>query len=286
MLRGGGLRFVSEMNMPRKHFLDHLILLIGVFLIVGPVIVIAFSSTHSGATLGQDGLQFLPGPYGVEVYSRALFEGRGFTGGVTGITMALNSLYLAAGFALAKVAVSLLAAYALVFFRVRFGTFFFWVILCSLLLPLESRFLPTYAVTSKLGLVNSYPGLMLPLLASAVGTFFFRQFFLGVPTELSEAARIDGAGPIKFLKDVLVPASAPMIAALGLLMFVQGWNQYLWPVMVSSEETRMTLVQGLSLVGRTSPQGLALAVLAMLPPILLVVFCQKAFVKGLTDGRQ
>lgn len=198
MLCGGGLRFVSEMNMPRKHFLDHLILLIGVFLIVGPVIVIAFSSTHSGATLGQDGLQFLPGPYGVEVYSRALFEGRGFTGGVTGITMALNSLYLAAGFALAKVAVSLLAAYALVFFRVRFGTFFFWVILCSLLLPLESRFLPTYAVTSKLGLVNSYPGLMLPLLASAVGTFFFRQFFWECRLSFLKLRGLMGLGRLSF----------------------------------------------------------------------------------------
>ncbi|SDR27526.1 ABC transporter permease subunit [Pseudovibrio sp. Tun.PSC04-5.I4] len=271
--------------MRTKHFFDHLILLIGVAVIVGPVAITLFSSTHSGATLGKDGLQFLPGPYAAEVYGAVLFEGRGFSKSVTGLSMALNSLYLALGFALAKVTVSLLAAYALVFFRVRFGTFFFWVILCSLLLPLESRFLPTYAVISKLGLVNTYPGLMLPLLASAVGTFFFRQFFLGIPVELSEAARIDGAGPIKFLKDVLVPSSAPMIAALGLLMFVQGWNQYLWPIMVSSEESRMTLVQGLSLIGRTGPQGLALAVLAMLPPILLVIFCQKAFVKGLTDGR-
>lgn len=265
---------------------DHMILLAGVFLMTAPVVVILFSSTHSGATLGREGLQLLPGPHALEVYGSALFEGRGFTKEVTGLHMALNSLALALGFAGAKVLVSLLAAYALVYFNVRFGTFFFWIILVSLLLPLESRFIPTYAVTSSLGLVNTYGGLVLPLLASAVGTFFFRQFLLGVPTELSEAARIDGAGPLKFLIDILIPASAPMIAALGLLMFVQGWNQYLWPLMISSSEHKMTLVQGLGVLGRSTPQGLALAVLAMLPPVVLVVFCQSAFVKGLTDGRQ
>ncbi|MTI18394.1 ABC transporter permease subunit [Rhodobacteraceae bacterium RKSG542] len=270
----------------RVKLMDHMILCVGVLFMTLPALVVFFSSTHSGAVLAGEGLQLVLGQNGLRAYERILFEGRGFSGAVTGLLMIWNSMALALGFALGKVLLSMLAAYALVYFRVRFGTLIFWLIFTSLLLPLESRFLATYGVVSNLGLVNTKAGLILPLLASAIGTFFFRQFFLTVPNELVEAARIDGAGPIKFLKDILAPASAPMVAALFLLMFVLGWNQYLWPIMVNSAEEQMTVVQGIMFVGQRSPEGMALAVLAMLPPVLLVVFFQRYFVKGLTDGRQ
>ncbi len=177
-----------------------------------------------------------------------------------------------------------MTAYALIYFRVRFASAIFAVLLLTLLLPLESRFLPTYAVTVELGLVNTRAGLILPLVASGLGTLFFRQFLMTVPDALLESARIDGAGPLKFFKDILVPLSLPTAAALFLFMFVNGWNQYLWPVMVTSEESTYTLVRGMQFFGNSSLRGLMLAVLAFVPPALLVILFQRQVVKGLFDG--
>ncbi|WP_082733705.1 carbohydrate ABC transporter permease [Polycladidibacter hongkongensis] len=255
-------------------------------MMIVPVVVLFSSSTHSGAVLANEGPQLLLGGRFLETYSAALFEGRGFSQEVNGLRMMLNSLLLAGAFAAGKTLVSMLAAFALVYFRVRFASFLFMGLLVSLMLPLESRFLAVYDVVATLDLVNTGAGVVLPLMASALGVFFFRQFLQTVPQELSEAARIDGAGPLRFFFGILLPASSPMVSALFLVLFVQGWNQYLWPQMVNSNETRITLVQGMALVGRQSPAGFALAVLALLPPVLLVLLCQRSFVKGLTDGRQ
>ena len=220
----------------------------------------------------------------MENYGQVLTRGIGFQGDVTALHMAWNSFLLGAGFAVLKVALSLAAAYALVCFRLPFAGLIFWLLLLSLMLPLESRFLPTYDVIAQLGLVNTRPGLILPLVASGIGTFFFRQFLRNVPDSLLEAARLDGAGPIRFFVDILVPLSLPMAGALFLVTFVNGWNQYLWPVMVTSQEAGYTLVRGLQFFGQASVSGMALAVLAVLPPAVLVIVFQRRFVKGLFDG--
>ena len=193
----------------------------------------------------RTGLQFGWSDQFIDNYSTAMFEASGFTGEIDGMTMLFNSLVLGFGFAIGKIVISMLAAYAIVYFRFRFATFAFWVIFTTLLLPLEVRILPSYEVIQGLGLANTYTGLIVPLIASATGTFFFRQFFRSVPEELVEAARIDGAGPVKFFIDILVPLSKTMIAAIFIIMFVFGWNQYLWPTLITTEESMFTLVRGI-----------------------------------------
>ncbi|MEM9638597.1 MAG: ABC transporter permease subunit, partial [Pseudomonadota bacterium] len=211
---------------------------------------------------------------------------------VDGTLMLMNSLILGVGFAVGKIIISMMAAYAIVYFRLRFATLAFWMIFTTLLLPLEVRILPSYEAIQRLGLTNTYTGLIVPLIASATGTFFFRQFFMSVPEELVEAARIDGAGPVKFFIDILVPLSRTMIAAIFIIMFVFGWNQYLWPTLITTDESFFTLVRGikqivLSYTDAQIPehgQALALAIIAMLPPVLIVIFFQNWFVKGLTES--
>lgn len=278
--------------MKRSQIFNHIILLIGVVVMVGPVIVAFLTSTHEAAEIHMKGLMTSWGGNFVETYHKALLEKGGFTGKVTGLAMLKNSFILGIGFALGKIALSMLAAYGIVYFRFRLGTIFFWMIFTTLLLPLEVRILPSYMVMSKLGLVDTYTGLIVPLLASATGTFYFRQFFKSVPDELLEAARIDGAGPIKFFIDILLPLSRNMIAAIFVIMFVYGWNQYLWPMLVTTDESYFTLVRGIKQillvwVGAQIPDynlAFALATLAMLPPILVVVIFQSWFIKGLTES--
>jgi len=205
--------------------------------------------------------------------------------------MTQNSFILGIGFAAGKIVVSMLAAYAIVYFRFPLATFAFWIIFLTLLLPLEVRILPSYEVVQKLGMVNTYSGLILPLIASATGTFFFRQFFKSVPDELLEAARIDGAGPMQFFWDILVPLSRTMMAAIFIIMFVVGWNQYLWPTLMTTDERYFTLVRGIKqimqiMIGADIPkynEALAMAVLAMLPPALVILIFQRMFIKGLVE---
>ncbi|MBB4122832.1 MULTISPECIES: ABC transporter permease subunit [Martelella] len=278
--------------MHRTNFWDHLILLFGVFIMVGPIFVAFMTSTHEAVDVHMKGLQVTWGDDFVDTYKEVLTTRGGFTGDVTGARMVMNSFILGIGFAVGKIVLSMMAAYGLVYFRSRFSTLFFWMIFTTLLLPLEVRILPSYDVMTKLGLVNTYTGLIVPLLASATGTFFFRQFFKSVPDELLEAARIDGAGPFKFFIDILVPLSKTMMAAIFIIMFVYGWNQYLWPMIMTNEETFYTLVRGIKQillvwVGSQIPeynQAFALAVLAMLPPVLIVVIFQSWFIKGLTES--
>ena len=271
---------------------DHLILILGCLLMVTPVLVAFMTSTHEAADIHSRGLMLTWGGNFAETYGEVLTKQGGFTGEVTGARMVMNSFILGIGFALGKIALSMIAAYAIVYFRFPLATLSFWVIFTTLLLPLEVRIVPSFQVMSSLGLLNSYTGLIVPLLASATGTFYFRQFFMSVPDELLEAARIDGAGPFKFFIDILVPISKPMMAAIFIIMFVYGWNQYLWPMLMSTDERFYTLMRGIKSIlqvwiGSQIPdynEAFALAVLAMLPPVALVVVFQRWFIKGLTES--
>ncbi|MBB4009549.1 sn-glycerol-3-phosphate ABC transporter permease UgpE [Allorhizobium taibaishanense] len=277
--------------MYKTKFFDHVILIAGCLLMLAPIIVAFTTSTHSAPEIHQKGLMLSLGDNFGETYHKVLFAQTGFNGTVTGLSMMLNSLILGLGFACGKIVLSMLAAYAIVYFRFRFATLAFWMIFTTLLLPLEVRIMPSYQVMSELHLLNTYTGLILPLLASATGTFFFRQFFKSVPEELLEAARIDGAGPVKFFIDILLPLSRSMIAAVFIIMFVYGWNQYLWPILMTTDESFFTLMRGIKQilqvwVGAQIPdynEAFAMAVLAMLPPVLIVVVFQSWFIKGLTE---
>jgi sn-glycerol 3-phosphate transport system permease protein len=272
--------------MQKNKVTDHLVLILGSLFLMVPVIVAFMTSTHTAAGIHSNGLSLSWGGHFVETYETVLTRQGGFTGQVTGARMVMNSFILGIGFAVGKIVLSMLAAYAIVYFRMRFATLAFWVIFTTLLLPLEVRIMPSYQVMSNLGLLNSYTGLIVPLLASATGTFYFRQFFKSVPDELLEAARIDGAGPIKFFIDILLPLSRTMIAAIFIIMFVYGWNQYLWPMLMTTDERFFTLMRGIKQILQIPDynEAFALAVLAMLPPVLIVVLFQSWFIKGLTES--
>lgn len=277
--------------MKRRDIYDHIVLWFGVFLMMGPLLVAFTTSTFDHVLIHKNGMQLGWGGEFTETYTTVLTQQGGFTGEVTGWLMTQNSFILGIGFAVGKIVISMLAAYAIVYFRFPFATFSFWIIFLTLLLPLEVRILPSYEVVQQLGLLNSYTGLILPLIASATGTFFFRQFFKSVPNELLEAARIDGAGPMRFFVDILVPLSKTMMAAIFIIMFVVGWNQYLWPTLMTTDESYFTLVRGIKqimqiMIGADIPkynEALAMAVLAMLPPAMVIIIFQRMFIKGLVE---
>ncbi|MDF0595158.1 sn-glycerol-3-phosphate ABC transporter permease UgpE [Psychromarinibacter halotolerans] len=278
--------------MQKIKLFDHLILILGTLFLCLPVFMALMSSSHTAIDIHSNGLFLTPGSNAGPTYTKVLTARGGFTGDVTGLRMLMNSMIMGIGFAVGKIVLSMMAAYALVYFRFRFATAIFWAIFTTLLLPLEVRIMPSYQVMSTLGLLNSYTGLIVPLLASATGTFFFRQFFKSVPDELLEAARIDGAGPVKFFIDILVPLSRTMMAAIFIIMFIYGWNQYLWPLLMTTDETFYTLMRGIKSilqvwVGSQIPdynEAFALAVLAMIPPVAVVVIFQRMFIKGLTES--
>lgn len=272
--------------------LNHAILIAGALFMMAPMVVFIQMSTMPDAHVMQHGPGLEIGSQFWPNLQKALFESLSFSGETTGLKMFRNSMILGLGFAIGKIIIAMMAAYAIVYFRLRFATLAFWLIFTTLLLPLEVRIVPSYEITQKLGLLNTWTGLIVPLIASATATFFFRQFFMSVPEELVEAAKIDGAGPAKFFIDILVPLSQTMIAAMFIIMFVYGWNQYLWPTMVSTEEGKFTLVQGIKqisqgLEGTHIPEygrSNLLAILAVLPPVAVVIFFQRWFVKGLTES--
>ncbi|MFU1478549.1 ABC transporter permease subunit [Roseovarius sp. C7] len=271
---------------------DHAVLIAGSLFMLIPLLVVLQTTTTTDLETIKHGPQLALGDRFDDNFMAAMFKASGFSGQNTGMSMLVNSTILGLGFALGKIVIGMMAAYALVYFRLRFATLAFWLIFTTLLLPLEVRILPSYEIAQKLNLLNSYTGLIVPLIASATATFFFRQFFRSVPEELVEAARIDGAGPVRFFLDVLVPLSQTMIAAMFIIMFVFGWNQYLWPTMITTEEGMYTLVRGIKqltqdLEGTNIPEyGRAnmLALIAILPPVAVVIFFQSWFVKGLTES--
>jgi sn-glycerol 3-phosphate transport system permease protein len=203
--------------------------------------------------------------------------------------MMLNSLFMAIMIAVGKIAISILSAFAIVYFRFPFRMTAFWIIFMTLMLPVEVRILPTYKVVADLGMLNSYPGLVIPLIASATATFLFRQFFLTVPEELTEAARVDGAGAMKFFRDILLPLSRTNIAALFIILFIYGWNQYLWPMLITTDPQYYTVVMGIKrlaavLDGNTQWNLVMTGViLAGLPPVFIIIVMQRLFVKGLVE---
>ena len=269
--------------------LSHFVMIVGVLIVAFPLYLAFIASTHTAVDIVQAPMPLLPGPHLWENYQAALF-GSGKLGSNTNVMhMMWVSFVTAMVITIGKIAISLLSAFAIVYFRFPFKMLCFWAIFLTLMLPVEVRILPTYKVVAELGLLNSYAGLTLPLIASATATFLFRQFFLTVPDELVEAARIDGAGPMRFFKDVLVPLSKTSIAALFVIQFIYGWNQYLWPLLMTTSEDMYPVVIGIKrmLAGGEAAVDwnivMATAIVAMLPPAAVVMLMQKWFVKGLVD---
>jgi sn-glycerol 3-phosphate transport system permease protein len=269
--------------------LSHAVLILGVLVIAFPVYVTFVASTHSLERILEVPMPLVPGDQLIENYRQALSAGSTKGSQAAVGTMLVNSTVMALGIALGKIAISIISAFAIVYFRFPLRMAFFWMIFITLMLPVEVRIIPTFKVAADLGILNSYLGLTLPLIASATATFLFRQFFLTVPDELAEAARIDGAGPMRFFWDVLLPLSKTSIAALFVIQFIYGWNQYLWPLLITTDESMYTTVIGIKrmIVGSDATNEwnliMATAILAMLPPALVVLVMQRWFVKGLVE---
>jgi sn-glycerol 3-phosphate transport system permease protein len=267
----------------------HVVLLGGVAMVALPIWLTFVASTHPTANILKAPIPVLPGDRLFENYATVLGYGVHGTGSGPVGQMMLNSLVMALGIAIGKIAISILSAFAIVYFRFPLRMLAFWTIFVTLMLPVEVRILPTFEVAANLGLLNSYLGLTVPLIASATATFLFRQFFLTVPDELTEAARIDGAGPLKFFWDILLPLSRTNLAALFVILFIYGWNQYLWPLLVTTDENMYTIVMGIQRMvtaADTEPLWnyvMAVAMLAMLPPVIVVLVMQRWFVKGLIE---
>jgi len=274
---------------PMLTLLSHGVLILGAAVLAFPLWVCFVASTLSAPDFNQVPMPLLPGGHFLENYSTVLLHGVKSSGGIPVAPMMLNSLIMALTIAIGKIAISLLSAYAIVYFRFPFRKAIFWIIFATLMLPVEVRILPTYKVAADLGLLNSYAGLTIPLIASATATFLFRQFFLTVPEELLEAARLDGAGPWRFFRDILLPLSRTNIAALFVILFIYGWNQYLWPLLVTTDTSYATIVVGIQrmvTVADATPQWhlvMATTILALLPPVAVVVLMQRLFVKGLVE---
>ncbi len=276
-------------NRPWLNVFAHATLIVGVLIVAFPLYVTFVASTLTLEEIMQVPMRLLPGDQFWENYSQVLGAGshKGSKAAVS--QMLINSLVMALVIPLGKISISILSAFAIVYFRFPLRMFFFWMIFVTLMLPVEVRIIPTFQVIADLGMLNSYAGLTIPLIASATATFLFRQFFMTVPGELVEAARMDGAGPMRFFKDVLLPLSKTSMAALFVIQFIYGWNQYLWPLLITTDESMYTTVIGIKrmIVGSDSANEwnliMATAILAMLPPALVVMLMQKWFVKGLVD---
>jgi sn-glycerol 3-phosphate transport system permease protein len=276
---------------PLLAFITHAVLVVGVCIIAFPLFLAIIASTHTSQDAVQVPMSLAPGGHAIENYVAALTGHRTGPGSNAPVgRMMLVSFTMSMIIAFGKIAISLLSAFAIVYFRFPFRSFFFWAVFITLMLPVEVRISPTYKVVSDLGMLNSYAGLTVPLIASATATFLYRQFFLTVPDELAEAARMDGAGPLRFFFDVLVPLAATSTAALFVIQFIYGWNQYLWPLLITTEERMYPVVLGIKQMISSGGDAqnewniiMATAVLAMIPPALVVMLMQKWFVKGLVD---
>ena len=275
---------------PGLTLLSHAVLIIGVLVVGFPLYLTFVASTQTAEAIVHAPMSLLPGNQLIENYTAALQgTGMGAASNAPVGRMMMVSLITALVIAVGKIVISLLSAFAIVYFRFPFRMLFFWAIFVTLMLPVEVRIGPTYSVVASLGLLNTYAGLTVPLIASATATFLFRQFFLTVPDELVEAARMDGAGPMRFFRDVLLPLSVTSIAALFVIQFIYGWNQYLWPLLVTTEESMYPVVIGIKRMisgGDAATDWnivMATAVLAMIPPALVVILMQRWFVKGLVD---
>ena len=265
--------------------ISHVVLIAGIAVMCFPIYLAFVAASVSHREVIRPPMPLVPGPHLVDNFVTAITEGTN----VGAATMMFNSLVMAMGIAIGKIAISIISAYAIVYFRFPFRMLAFWAIFMTLMLPVEVRIVPTYEVVASLKMLNSYTGLILPLIASATATFLFRQFFMTIPDELVEAARVDGAGPLRFFKDILLPLSVTNIAALFVILFIYGWNQYLWPLLITTRPEMNTIVMGLNQMIPTAddygnwPITMASALMAILPPIAVVGFMQRLFVKGLVE---
>ena len=276
----------------RRPILDvitHVVLILGIAVVAFPVYVTFVASTLTAEQVLDAPMTLLPGGHFFENYRTVLFSGVGESASPV-TTMMKNSLIMALGIALGKIAISIISAFAIVYFRFPMRKLFFWLIFITLMLPVEVRILPTYKVVSDLGMLDSYFGLTIPIIASATATFLFRQFFLTIPDELAEAARIDGAGPLRFFWDVVLPLSRTSVAALFVIQFIYGWNQYLWPLLITTQKSMTPVVVGVTqMISRSGDAAtdwnlvMATVMLAMVPPALVVLLMQRWFVKGLVE---
>jgi sn-glycerol 3-phosphate transport system permease protein len=269
-------------------WLGHGVLLLGVALFALPIWLVLVGSTHDAATIGRGDVPLLPGVEAATNYAAVWNQGDTRRAQVAVSTMMFNSAVMALLITLGKIVISIISAYAVAFFSFPGRMLCFWAIFITLMLPVEVRIFPTFQVVSNLGLVNTYTGLILPLIASATATLLFRQFFLTIPDELVEAAKMDGAGPLRFFKDVVLPLSATNIAALFVILFVYGWNQYLWPLLITTSADVETIVIGIvKMIGAEADtewnRVMATTVLALLPPVAVVILMQRWFVKGLVE---
>lgn len=279
------------MSGQRNRWLPHLILILGALVFVFPIYLAVIGSSHDAGTIGRGQMPLLPGDQLLTNYRQALETGQGERVRTTpALTMMQNSLIMALGITVGKIIISLLSAFAVAFFNFPGRMFFFWMIFITLMLPVEVRIIPTYAVIANFGMVNTFAGLIIPLIASATATLLFRQFFLTIPDELVDASQIDGAGPMRFFWSILLPLSRTNIAALFVIMFIFGWNQYLWPLLITTSRHMETIVVGIvKMIGTGEAQTdwhliMATAVLALLPPVLVIILMQRWFVKGLVDA--
>ncbi len=277
---------------PIADFIGHSTLILAACIVAFPIYLAVIAASHTIPDLAQSPMPMLPGAEFFKNTAQALFDGPqlvGVSAGTPALLLMVNSLIMAVSIAVGKIVISLLSAFAIVYFRFPLRNFFFWMIFITLMLPVEVRIIPTYKIVADLGLLDTYTGLVLPLIASATATFLFRQFFMTVPDELVEAARIDGAGPMRFFWDVLVPLARTSIAAMFVIQFIYGWNQYLWPLLIASDPKYQTIVLSIGRLVRAPdaylewPVIMGMAVLALLPPVFVVVLMQRWFVKGLVE---
>jgi sn-glycerol 3-phosphate transport system permease protein len=277
---------------PLARLTAHFVLVIGVLIVAFPIYYTFIASTQSIQTILSPPLPLTPGDRFLENYGTALFSGVGQLGGVSIARLLWNTAVVATAIAVGKIVISILSAFAIVYFRFPGRMIAFWIIFITLMLPVEVRILPTYKVMVDLGLIDTYTGLTLPLMASATATFLFRQFFMTIPPELVEAARIDAAGPMRFLRDILIPLSKTNIAALFVILFIYGWTQYLWPLLITNDNSMNTIIIALkkmvSFADAETPWNLVMvtAIFAILPPVLVVVLMQRWFVKGLVESEK
>ena len=274
---------------PISNLIGHLILILGIIIVAFPIYYTFVASTMTSSQIIRPPISLLPGDHFIENYGEAIFGGVERVVGVSLERLLWNSFVVAMAIAVGKIIISFMSAFAIVFFRFPMRMFFFWMIFVTLMLPVEVRILPTYKVIVDLGMIDTYAGLTLPLMASATATFLFRQFFLTIPGELVEAARIDNAGPFRFMRDILLPLSKTNIAALFVILFIYGWTQYLWPLLVTNDAKMNTIIIGLRRMAdwadASTPWNYVMvtAILAIIPPILVVVLMQRWFVKGLVE---
>jgi sn-glycerol 3-phosphate transport system permease protein len=275
-------------NRPNRNLVAYLVLAIGIVVVAFPVYLAVMASTFDIATIVNGNMPLTPGSHAGENYYQTLVYGGASSREPVG-GMMLNSLIMALGIAVGKIVISILSAFAVVYFKFPFRKTAFWIIFITLMLPVEVRIYPTYKVVADLKMLDTYAGLILPLIASATGTLLFRQFFMTIPEELLEASRIDGAGPFRFFWDTLLPLSVTTIAALFVIQFIYGWNQYLWPLLITTQDSMQTIVTGIKKMLTTTDElaewqlAMATAILAMLPPVAVVVFMQRLFVRGLVE---